>query len=354
MLYLHLPFCKAKCAYCAFCSGTFPLQTQQDYIKRLIALMHHYCKDKTFETVYIGGGTPSALSLPLWKQLLAALGALTDVSMLREFTVELNPESTTKELLLTLKNGGVDRLSFGVQSLIDEELVAIGRLHTAAKALQSIRLAADCGFENIGADLIYGLPGQTPESFEKSLSALLTLPVDHLSCYNLQLEEGTPLYQKQAQLRFADEEEQLVMYERLLSLTKAAGFVHYEISNFAHPGKQAVHNSGYWTGKDYLGLGAAAHSKLENCRYSFLEDVEHFITKEDFSFDECLALSEQDKREEVIMLGLRTDQGVKMSFVDRQKVQKYVSYGLGEIKGDRFVLNEQGFMVSNTIIADLI
>ena len=354
MLYLHLPFCKAKCAYCAFCSGTFPLQTQQAYIHRLIALMRHHCKGKTFSTVYIGGGTPGVLPLALWKLLLAALGETTDIGALREFTVELNPESTTKELLLTLKNGGVNRLSFGVQSLIDEELAAIGRLHTAEKALQSIRLAAECGFENIGADLIYGLPGQTAESFEKSLSKLLTLPISHLSCYSLQLEEGTPLYEKQAQFTFANEEEQIAMYERLLSLTKAAGFVHYEISNFARTGKQAVHNSGYWTGKDYLGLGAAAHSKLGNCRYSFSEDVERFIAKEDCSFDECRLLSEQDRREEAIMLGLRTDRGTPMSLLDEKTVQKYVSYGLGEIKGDHFVLNEQGFMVSNTIIADLI
>ena len=352
MLYLHLPFCKSKCAYCAFCSGAYPLATQQKYIQKLIDFIHAYCGDKTFETIYIGGGTPSALPTELWQDLLKALNACIDVKKLKEFTVELNPESTTEALLFLLKQGGVNRLSFGVQSLVDQELKTIGRLHTAKQAKKKILLAHSCGFENLSADLIYGLPYQTVESFSQSVRELLSLPICHLSCYNLQLEEGTPLAEKQ--YPYADEDAQEKMYQTLLSLTKAAGFVHYEISNFAKPGKRAIHNSGYWTGTDYLGLGAAAHSKLGTVRYNFLDDVEHFVQKKELSFDEQICLSENDLTEEAVMLGLRTDNGAPLSLLDQDKVQKYIAYGLGEIKDDRFVLNDRGFMVSNTIIADLI
>ncbi len=354
MLYLHLPFCKAKCAYCAFCSGNYPLQTQQAYVSKLIAMLRHHGRGKRFETVYIGGGTPGVLPLFLWEQLLTALEEVTEVAALKEFTVELNPESTTKELLLMLKTHGVNRLSFGVQSLCDGELAAIGRLHTAAMAVEKIRLAHDCGFTNLSADLIYGLPGQSVESFGHCLQQLLALPISHLSCYNLQLEEGTPLYERQEQYLFPDEETQEQMYELLLQHTHRAGFEHYEISNFALPGKRAIHNSGYWTGQDYLGLGAAAHSKLGRRRLNFAPEVEGFIANTEFSFDECEELGEEDLRTEQIMLGLRTDRGAPMSLLDKATVDKYVSFGLGEKRNGYFILNERGFMVSNTIIADLI
>lgn len=353
MLYLHLPFCKKKCDYCAFCSGNFSREKQEAYIDKLIGLIRHYGEKCTFHTVYIGGGTPSALPVSLWKKLLGALAERMDLFSLTEFTVELNPESTTRQLLQLLKMNGVNRLSFGVQSLNDAQLAAIGRLHDRQMAMDAISLAKKCGFHNIGADLIYGLPGQSVQSFEESLSILLETPITHLSCYNLQLEEGTPLFDRQQQHTFADEEEQLQMYERLICRTKAAGFEHYEISNFARSGYRALHNSGYWDGTDYIGLGIAAHSKLDNCRYSFTEDMDDFLGKTDLSFDECTILTEEDLREEAIMLGLRTDQGVPLSLLDKQKAEKYVAGRLGEIKGDHFLLNEQGFMVSNAIIADL-
>ncbi len=352
MLYIHLPFCKRKCKYCAFCSGTFSAETQSRYIERVISLMEHYTRGKEVETVYIGGGTPSALPLPLWERLLDAIGGT--VSAPKEFTVECNPESTGEELLSLLKAGGVNRLSFGVQSLCDRELAAIGRLHTAQTALDALRLARKTGFENISADLIYGLPEQTVESFEKSLGALLSENITHLSCYNLQLEEGTPLFEERDSLCFPDEDAQMEMYDLLCKLTSKAGFTHYEISNFAKAGCEAVHNSGYWTGRDYVGIGAAAHSKLGNFRHCFAEDVSAFIEKGDFSFDESLSLTEQDIREERIMLGLRTRRGAPLAMLDKEKVQRFVDLRLGKIADDYFILNDKGFMLSNSIIAELI
>ncbi len=354
MLYIHLPFCKQKCKYCAFCSGDYAKETQSNYIEQIIKALDKLVQGKEVKTVYIGGGTPSALPLDLWKKLLGAIHRYVDCSALKEFTVECNPESTNEALLQVLKSGGVGRLSFGVQSLDDRELAAIGRLHRSQRALAAIELAQKCGFSNIGADLIYGLPHQTPESFQRSLQTLLGCGITHLSCYNLQLEEGTKLFSEQNSLPFPSEEEQMEMYELLCSITAKAGFTHYEISNFCKQGFRAVHNSGYWTGEDYIGLGAAAHSKIGNKRYSFKEDVSAFIAKNEISFDECVELSAQDIGEETIMLGLRTDGGAPIALLDEQKVARFVQMGLGEIKNENFVLNERGFILSNSIIADLI
>lgn len=354
MLYIHLPFCKQKCKYCAFCSGDYSLEIQNRYIEQVIKSLRVLVDGKSVKTVYIGGGTPSVLPLDLWKKLLTAIHQYVDLSHLLEFTVECNPESTREALLQLLKDGGVNRLSFGVQSLNDRELSAIGRLHCSAEALKAIALAQTVGFENIGADLIYGLPYQTVQSFKGSLQALLSCGITHLSCYNLQLEEGTALFCEQDKLPFPDEDEQMQMYECLCEMTANAGFAHYEISNFCKQGYQAVHNSGYWTREDYIGIGAAAHSKIGNKRYSFKENVLSFIAKEEIAFDDCVEISAQDEREETIMLGLRTARGVPMALLNEQKVKRYVDMKLGEIKGDNFVLNEKGYMLSNSIIADLL
>ncbi len=353
MLYIHLPFCKSKCAYCAFCSGKYPKSLQRRYVDRLVAMMEHFLKDKKVSTVYIGGGTPSVLPLPLWQKLLEAIARHVNFSVLEEFTVELNPESTTDQLLKLLKEYGVNRLSFGVQSLCDKELKIIGRLHTAAQALEALHLAQRNGFDNIGVDLIYGLPEQSVESFRQSLARLLSYNITHLSCYNLQLEEGTALFEKQSALSFPDEDAQLLMYETLVSMTAAAGMEHYEISNFAKIGKKAIHNSGYWTGRDYLGLGVAAHSKIGDKRYCFTDDIDAFLNKEDFSFDETVSLSPQDIKEERIMLGLRTDRGVPMNEIDQSKARHYISLGVAGEKDGCFVLNSRGYLISNTIISDL-
>ncbi len=354
MLYIHLPFCKQKCKYCAFCSGDYSGEIQSRYIEQVIKALRQLVGGKRVGTVYIGGGTPSALPLDLWKKLLTAIHQYADCAHLLEFTVECNPESTSEQLLSLLKDGGVNRLSFGVQSLNDRELAAIGRLHCSGEALDAIALAQKVGFENIGADLIYGLPYQSFESFKGSLQTLLSCGITHLSCYNLQLEKGTALFSEQESLPFPDEDEQMQMYEHLCEVTAKAGYAHYEISNFCKQGYEAVHNSGYWTGEDYIGIGAAAHSKIGNKRYCFTEDVLTFITKDEITFDECIEISDSDAKEETIMLGLRTQNGAPMALLDRQKVGRYVDMKLGEIKDGNFVLNEKGYMLSNSIIADLL
>lgn len=350
MLYIHIPFCKQKCAYCAFYSEAGAAR-QTEYVDRLTTMISHY--RRPFRTVYIGGGTPSVLPIAVWRRLLGAIAASTDVSALEEFTVELNPESTTPELLTLLKENGVNRLSFGVQSLEDAELSAIGRLHDARTALSAIAMAQKLGFDNIGADLIYGLPGQSNASFADSLRRLLATGITHLSCYNLQLEEGTPLYRNASNLTFPDEDEQLAMYQTLLDQTRQAGFCHYEISNFCKQGYRARHNSGYWTGEDYIGLGPGAHSKLGQNRYAFSPSIDAFLQKRDFDFDECEPITPADAREEAIMLGLRTDFGAPLSLVDLTKAHKYVAAGLAVIDGERLRLNDEGMLLSNTVISDL-
>ena len=341
MLYLHIPFCRKKCDYCAFYSeaGT----EYAVYIQKLCSFLEYYGKGRVFESVYIGGGTPSVLPVHEWTVLLAALAGKYS----GEFTVELNPESTDAALLTLLKRGGVNRLSFGIQSLVDEELSAVGRLHNAAAALKALQTAMRCGFENISADLIYGLPGQTPESFAYSLEKTLAAGVTHLSCYNLTVEPGTPLAEQTPEL--PDEDIQLAMYDLLCRTTTSVGMSHYEISNFAREGYRAVHNSGYWSGKEYIGLGPSAHSFIDGVRFSFAPDVHAFLQKKSFDFDEKLTLSQADKRTERIMLGLRTDSGAPMELLDKEVVQKYISLGLGSVKDNSFILNDRGFLLSNLI-----
>ena len=345
MLYLHIPFCAKKCRYCAFYSVT-DASFQAAYIDRLCDMLAQ--TEGTFESIYIGGGTPSVLDRSLFQKLLDALAGRTA----GEFTVEVNPDSTDAALLQQLAAGGVNRLSVGVQSLWDDELRAAGRLHTAAQALRALTLARQAGFENISADLIYGLPGQTPERFLHSLKQLTDAEIPHLSCYNLTLEAGTPFGEHPPQL--PDEAAQLEMYRLLCAHLRAAGYEHYEISNFALPGRRAEHNSGYWSGREYLGLGSGAHSLIGGKRCAFSEDIVHFINKRGMEFDEEIVLDAADRREERIMLGLRTDSGTELGLLDEKKARRYQAMGLADIRDGRLILNERGFLVSNTVIADLL
>lgn len=350
-LYLHIPFCKRKCDYCAFYSGCADAAKKTAYVDALLSFAAAYRKFAPTETVYIGGGTPSVLSISDFGKLL---DGLSDCGFLpaKEVTVELNPESTTRELLILLKEKGVNRLSFGVQSLCDGELAAVGRLHTAGEALSAIRLAQSVGFDNISADLIYGLPTQTDSSLLQSVEGLIQSGVQHISVYGLQLEEGTPLAEK---MQEADEEKSAAQYELVCKALQEAGFEHYEISNFCKAGYAARHNSSYWDGTPYLGLGAAAHSYVDGKRCAFLPDTDLFIQKAkdgSFSFDEEISISEEEKKEEQIMLSLRTSRGVDTTLISGY--EKYLQSGHATLQDGRFVLTEKGFLVSNYIIADLL
>ncbi len=350
-LYLHIPFCKRKCDYCAFYSGRATEEKISAYIDALLAFISAHADFAPVDTVYIGGGTPSVLPKSEFDRLLRGLGE-SGFLPAKEVTVELNPESTSESLLALLKQNGVNRLSFGVQSLNDRELQTVGRLHTAREALRAIERSQNAGFDNISADLIYGLPLQTDQTLMDSVKGLVQSGVQHISCYGLQIEEGTPLQKRGTE---TDDEVQARQYELICDALRDAGFVHYEISSFCKEGYASRHNSSYWDGTPYLGLGAAAHSFVDNKRCAFLPDTDRFIqkaTKGDFSFDEIIPISAAEQREEQVMLSLRTSRGVDIGEISGY--EKYLQSGHATLQNGRFILTEKGFLVSNYIIADLL
>lgn len=350
-LYIHIPFCKHKCAYCSF----YSLENfdKSEYIDALIRCVK-YCGAKTAQkadTVYIGGGTPSVLPPKLIYRLFEAVRQSFCITGNAEITIEANPESCTDEFLDTALKCGANRLSLGVQSFCDSELCAVGRIHTSDGALSAVKRARAAGFDNISCDLIFGLPGQTPLSFEKSLNTLIGLEIGHVSCYNLQIEEGTPL--ERLKIAVPDEEQQEKMYFLACGTLESAGFEHYEISNFAKPGYRSRHNSSYWTGKDYLGLGPAAHSKLGDMRFSFLPDIGRFCARTDFEFDTGEKIT--DPLFERIMLSLRTDRGLELSLLKNSGglVKRLVGAGYAFTENGVLHLSDSGFYLSNSIISEL-
>ncbi len=351
-LYIHIPFCRQKCAYCSFYSESEG--DISEYVEALIRCIGYHRKTaraREISTVYIGGGTPSLIPPHKLSRLFCSILENFSVSAAAEITIEANPESCTPEFLECAVSCGVNRLSLGVQSLCDSELKRIGRLHSAQEAVSAVKSARKSGFENISCDLIFGLPGQSAESFAKSVDGLISLDTKHISCYNLQLEKGTPLYKSGAAL--PDEREQEQMYFHACSALGKAGYTHYEISNFAKSGFESRHNSVYWTENDYLGLGAAAHSRIGGYRYSFMPDRAAFIKKTEFGFDKSEKID--DPLLEKIMLSLRTLRGLEISLLPNsaQFIARLVENGLARTADGRLILTERGFLLSNTIMATL-
>lgn len=346
-LYLHVPFCRRKCAYCSFYS--LEKYDAEEYIAAIIRAVQYH-GGKTLDSVYIGGGTPSVLAPLQLARLMNAVRENFTVPSAAEITVEANPESCTAEFIAAARAAGINRLSLGVQSLDDRELSAVGRLHDRAGAISAIGRAL-AAFGNISCDLIFGLPGQTAESFSHSLDALVSLGVPHISCYNLQVEKGTPLYDRGVTV--PDEQAQESMYFLACDRLRAAGYRHYEISNFSKPGFESRHNGAYWTGEDYLGLGPAAHSKLGDTRCSFSPDLAAFCAKTDFDFDTRERID--DPLFERIMLTLRTDRGLETALLPHCAgyIARLCENGLADVTDGRLVLTDRGFYLSNTIISDL-
>ncbi len=351
-LYLHIPFCKRKCAYCAFHSACGTDEEKACYAQGLQQAICHYGREiaRPLDTLYIGGGTPAMLG---GEPLANLIGAAKETFGLRpgaELTVELNPESTTPGLLAALKAAGVNRISVGVQSLKDEELKTLGRLHNREQALAALEAVFAAGFTNVSADVMFGLPGQSAESFEQTLETLLALPITHLSAYALQWEEGTPLYA--GGVMPMDEELEETLYQMLCAKAKEAGMAHYEVSNFARPGFESRHNSAYWRRTDYLGLGPGAHSFLDGVRYSFEEDTKAFL-KAPAPLRNPEPIDSQEAYEEKILLGLRMAEGVELEALPKNlDLERYRDFA--RVENGRFCLNDRGFYLSNTIITEIL
>ena len=364
-LYLHIPFCKSKCAYCDFYSLPHAEEQMDAYVTALLGHLREVAprfSAQQVDTVYFGGGTPSYLGAKRLTKLLGGVKKLYRVKSDAEITLEANPDSACDAKdLRALRKAGFNRLSLGVQTMDDALLKTIGRIHTRAQAVEAVEAARAAGFDNLSLDLIYGLPGQTMADWQKTLAETMALRPEHLSCYGLKVEEGTPLAQRELS-DLPDDDAQADMYLYTVETLKAGGWAQYEISNFAQPGKQSRHNLRYWQMKEYMGFGPGAHSDMGGVRFAYEKDLAAYL-RGDWQLSEYEEIPPLDRDQEYIMLSLRTAEGIsaktfeyrfRQSFAPMEALfTQYETHGLAERTGDGWRLTPRGFFVSNSIIVAL-
>lgn len=353
-LYIHVPFCRRKCPYCNFYSIAAEPEQLEAYTQAVCRNLRHYARQETVDTVYFGGGTPSLLSPAQIGQILETAGACFLLSADAEVTLEANPATVTTAQLRQLRNSGVNRLSFGVQSLSDSQLKRLGRLHTAQEAIETVIAAASAGFDNLSCDLMLALPGQTPEKLEATIRQLTQLPIVHVSAYLLKIEPGTAFAQQHIAAQCPDEDTAADLYLQTVEQLAAAGFAQYEISNFARPGFESRHNCKYWHCEPYLGIGPSAHSCWNGRRFFVPASVESFLGQPVQTVE-----TEDDAPctlEERLMLGMRLTEGVPAAWLSEKQsaVERYCKLGFLRKAGDRIAFTPKGFLVSNTILAELV
>ena len=351
-LYIHIPFCKSKCPYCDFNSYANIFDLAEDYANAVIREMQEYpgCK---IGTVYFGGGTPSAINPKYIAKILEAAKKHFDISEDAEITMEANPG--TLENADIYKEAGINRISLGVQSFNDNLLKTLGRIHSGDDAKNAVHMLKKAGFDNISVDLMFSLPGQTPEMWEKDIETAISLPITHISCYGLKVEDGTPF--AKSGVTPQDEEMDRTLYHMLIDTLKENGFLQYEISNFALAGFESRHNLVYWKCGEYIGLGASAHSYFDGSRYNNIYNVGKYIKGGEIRENIC-RLSDKDKAEEKIILQMRLTEGVNRDIlninVGNEKIDEYIRMGYMRRVGDKVAFTTDGMDVSNYILSDLI
>lgn len=375
-IYIHIPFCVRKCAYCDFLSGSQDEETIEQYIASLIDEIQAHTSKREFASsheatsIFLGGGTPSILNASQIQRIFAKLKTCFKISQDAEITIEANPGTVTREKLLAYCTCGINRISFGLQSTNNEELKLLGRIHTYEEFLESFRLARECGFDNINVDLISAIPKQTVASWEETLQNVIKLNPEHISAYSLIVEEGTPFAKMYGpgcprEQDLPSEEEERKIYYRTEELLKAAGYHRYEISNYAKEGKECKHNLGYWERKEYLGIGLGAASLIDNTRYSNTADLAKYIkcAKEpDKIHEDIQVLATKERMEEFMFLGLRKMNGIsEKEFAEQfgmivekcygHQIKKLLNEGLLQRKDGRIILTNHGIDVSNYVFA---
>ena len=370
-LYIHIPFCKQKCAYCDFYSLAGSESRMDTYIDALCADLteqSQYVGSYRVDTVYFGGGTPSYLGEKRLLRILKTILKKYTVAKDAEITLEANPDSAADwKALCSLRRAGFNRISLGMQSACDEELRDIGRIHTAAQTRQAVENCRKAGFENLSLDLIYGLPRQTMERWQENLAAAVALQPEHLSCYGLKVEEGTPLFARKDSACLPDDEAQADFYLYTVEYLRAAGYVQYEISNFARPGKESRHNLKYWQLGEYMGFGPGAHSDLGGVRYAYDRSLDAYIrgvTAHAPIFSEQDRIPPADRDTEWVMLGLRTVSGLDPREFERRFRRRFACFlpflnqcaqaGYALEEEGRWHLTPKGFLLSNQIIGQML
>ena len=400
-LYVHIPFCVKKCAYCDFLSapaGEREIHAYTDALIHEIRARGENHKDYRVRTVFLGGGTPSVLSGGDAARIFRALKKSFDIAENPEITLEVNPGTVTEEKTAAWKNAGINRISIGLQSVNDRELKMLGRIHTFREFLNTWKLVRRAGINNVSIDLISAIPGQTVQSWERTLRTVAELGPEHISAYSLIIEEGTPFYtlygdgkEKAGDSSFPplpDEDEEREIYQRTASVLNEYGYHRYEISNYAREGYECRHNLGYWERKEYLGLGLGASSLIRECRFHNTADMEKYMyvygsggkaaegeensacscmktEEQNSTLEEIEKLSVEDQMEEFMFLGLRKTAGIspedfRRSFdrnimdVYGEKLIKLEKQGLIRNSGARISLTERGTDISNYVFSEFI
>lgn len=360
-VYVHVPFCVRKCGYCDFysCPGRGAADFEA-YTQALIAAVRRETPCVAADTVYFGGGTPSLLGAERLCRILDAVGEIFDLTEGAEITLEANPLDLDEPERLV--RGGFNRLSLGIQSAHDDELALLGRRHTFAQAVRTVREARAAGFANLSLDLMYGLPGQTLRAWRESLDAVTALAPQHVSCYALHLSEGVPLAARAEEC--PDDETQLAMYRTAAGLLDAAGLAQYEISNFAVPGFESRHNAKYWLGADYYGFGPGAHSFLGGVRYAAAPDLAAYLRSAPSGEPRQVVEAAPDGRVEYVILRLRMTRGIDPADYEARfgrsfeplaaVLRRHVPHGLTACRDGRWQLTPEGMFVSNAILTELL
>ena len=369
-LYIHIPFCEHKCDYCDFYSVT----KFNDYVRYTDALLlqmedfSEKASDYIVNTIYIGGGTPTVLPVKRMLEIIDGIYRNFNVAENVEFTMEANPATVNKKMLKKYYKAGVNRLSFGMQSAIDEELAALSRIHTFEEFVNSYNMAKKAGFENINVDIMYGIPGQTQRSLGYTLEQVCDLEPTHISLYGLKIEEGTPFFEKKDKLELPDEDTEYDMYKYSVDYLRFRGYWQYEISNFSKDGFKCKHNLKYWNCQEYLGLGPAAHSYFSDRRFSYKRSVPMFMDALEYVdaginiLEEDYAITPEERVDEYIMLKLRLTEGInvnefKYSFnkdfsqMFEIELKLYIDNGFMEFKNGHYYFTTKGMYVSNYILS---
>ena len=362
-IYIHIPFCVKKCNYCDFASYPDRLSLQDEYISSLIKEMETR-RGLKVNTVYIGGGTPSVLSEINIKKLLDAVKDIFVLSDDTEFTMEVNPGTVSESKARLMRLCGVNRVSIGSQSFVDSELLCLGRIHSAEDTVNTYRMLRKEGFDNISLDLMYALPGQTIDSLKFSVNKLIELNPEHISCYGLKFEEGTPFYKMLAEDKISEADEEVFanMYEYICRLLKDSGYTHYEFSNFAKEGMESRHNLKYWKLEDYIGFGVSASSCEGYRRYTHSSEFDEYLSG--YKLNEDYTMTKEESMSEFIILGLRVlnsgadkevfknkyDEDIDRVFANELvKVSNYIYNDNQSIR-----LKEENALVSNFVMCEFI
>lgn len=370
-IYLHIPFCKQKCAYCDFYSIANTKQRLEfiDALKKEIDLRKNFFRDEEIQTIYFGGGTPSLLSEKEIDRVLNQLKKNFKISPNNEITLEANPDDLDSNYLKELKNIGVNRLSIGIQSFNDRDLQLMKRKHSVNQAVEAVSSAKSVGFKNISVDLIYGIPNMSMKEWEHNIEKVIELNVPHISAYNLTIEPRTLFskYLEKGKIELPDEDQNLAQFKMLKSKMEENGFLHYEISNFAKDGSISLHNTNYWMGVKYLGLGPSAHSYNLTSREWNIRNLQvyiHDISKGKLP-NETENLTQNEKYNDYVITSLRTMWGlnteiIKNNFGENYKdfllknIKRYLENNLLNYSGKSIKLTEKGMFISDNIISSLL